>query len=255
MYISMDTIESIKKLPYEENVNYAELVISFAKDNKMFLGNPEYFIDTSRTVKHINSLTEKELKGINRNIVWYNWHKGQLFAKERIRLDKLAVLRHLAPPTDSYVFLTVGFDDTTDIDYPKMQHFADKILHLNGSKFVMNADYVLEKHRSNRQGDIYCHHHIHFLIIPDEKLSRSKITELIMKIGGIRRYVKEKNFIDIKTPNHSDLSKRAQPYATLYNYVKGIKTSEKAVCLQSDKAWREQYPTHVHFPTYEKCQS
>lgn len=250
----MDTIESIKKLSYDEYANYAELVIDFAKNNKMFLGNADYYVDTFRTVTHINKLPKKELKDINRNLFWYKWHKGQLLAKERIRLDKLAVLRQLAPPTDSYVFLTVGFDDTTDIDYPKMQHFADRILHLNGGKFVMNADYVLEKHRSNRQGEIYPHHHIHFLIIPDEKLSRSKMTELIMKIGGIRRYVKEKNFIDIKTPNHSDLSKRAQPYATLYNYVKGIKMSEKTVCLQRDKEWRETYPIHVHYPTYEKLQ-
>lgn len=250
----MDTIESIKKLSYDECINYAELVIDFARANRMFLGNADYYVDTFRTVTHINGLTKKELKGINRNIVWYNWHKGQLLAKERIRLDKLAVLRHLAPPTDSFVFLTVGFDDTTDIGYLKMQHFADKILHLNGGKFVMTADFVLEKHRTNKKGEMYIHHHIHFLIIPEEKLSRSKIAELVLKIGGIKKYCKQKNFVDIKTPNHSDLEKRAQPYAVLYNYVKGIKTSEKTVCLQNDKAWRETYPTHVHFPHYEKPQ-
>lgn len=244
----MQGIDEIKKLPYNECVRYAEQVIEFAKNNRQFNGNPDYYLDMCNTVAMIEALPAHKVT-VDRNYVWYRWHKSQRLTKEQTRIDRLIVEQSLAPPDNDYVFLTVGFDDKTDIDYPKMCGIADQILRLNGGKFVKSADYVLEKFRAKQDGEIYCHHHIHFLIQVAEKMKRSKIIESVFKLAGIKKYVTKPNFIDVKTPNHKDFDKRAQPYAVLYNYVKGIKTSSKLKCLEMDTEWRDSY-NGTHHPNY-----
>lgn len=247
-----DAIASIKNLPYDETINYSELVVDFAKRHKFFIDNPEYDVDTLRTVAHIQK--GNNFPGVDKNRFWHYWYKGQLLIQARIDYNKRLIASLIDAPRTEYMFITIGFDDKTDIDYPKMQRFADKVCHLNADKFVKKADFVLEKHRATHNGEIYIHHHAHFLIIVDEHLRKSKIIELVYKIANIKRYVKGKEFIDIKTPNATEFSKRAQPYSVLYNYVKGVKATEKSECLARDKAWREGYDTHEHYPSYEKHQ-
>jgi len=245
----MQSIEEIRALAYNPIIRYAEQVIEFAKSNRQFDGNPDYYLDMCNTVKMIEGSRHVTESKIDRNVVWFNWHKQQRIQKERIRIDRLIVEQSLAPPDDAYVFITVGFDDKTDIDYPKMCGIADQILRLNGSKFVKTCDYVIEKHRGTEDGTIYIHHHIHFLVIMAERMKRSKIIESIFKLAGIKKYCTKPNFIDVKTPGHKDFDKRARPYADLYNYVKGIKTTSKQKCLELDTAWRNQF-NGTHHPNY-----
>lgn len=243
-----ETIASIKKLQYDERVNYVDQVVEFAKNNKFWNCSPTYGDDTLVTVAHI--MHPGNFPGIDKNRVWFNWHKANLLTKAKIVYDKALIASLIDTPSTEYAFVTIGFDDKSGIDYPTMQRLADKVCLLNGGKWVKKCDFVLEKHRASPDGTVYHHHHAHFLVLVNEYLRKSKVIECILKIRDMKKYVRGAEFIDIKTPKAKEFAHRAQPYAVLYNYVKGLKTSSKSNCLQLDREWREQYDTCVHYPEF-----
>jgi len=247
------TIASIKKLPYDERINYAELVVEHAKNNRYWNSTASWGDDTLRTVQFINdpNYNPPGMAPGFKNILWFNWHKTNLLTKAKIAYDKALIASLIDSPDTDYMFITIGFDDNSGIDYPIMQKLADKVCLLYGGRWAKKVDYVCEKNRATADGTIYHHHHIHLLVIINEYQRKSKVIEGIMKIRDMKKYVRQKEFIDIKTPKAKEFDKRAQPYAVCYNYVKGLKTSAKTNCLQLDKEWREGYETCVHYPTYE----
>lgn len=242
--------EGVCDLVYDPIIGYAEQVIAFAKSNRTYGGNPEYYEDTCNTVRMIEDGTYS----VDKNYLWYVWLRTNLRTMAKIRRDKDKIEQSLALNVGSYIFLTVGFDDKSTVDGNSMMTVADQINRLNGGRFVKKSDYVLEKHRTDKDGNIYIHHHIHMLIVTNETLRVSKIVELIWKLKGLKKIVKDKNFIDVKTPSAKQFDKKAQPYPVCLQYVQGIKTTLKTKCLELDTAWRDSigvphYPTYVSTPT------
>lgn len=124
-----------------------------------------------------------------------------------------------------YFFVTVGFDDKT-ITVPKIKKFRESVLKMAGVKF---HSHVVEKFRRNDKGDIYEHHHMHFLIETDyykAKVVQYFYTKATNKLNTV---VAAKSFIDVK----NDAS-----FEVYEKYISGEKKQEKMACVEMDKKWR-----------------
>ena len=87
-----------------------------------------------------------------------------LHTRERDRLLLLQQSGSL-PESGDWIFMTVGFDDKTNINGHIMLSFANQICDCNGEqgqKMFTKGVFSLEKHRKDKSGNSYVHHHIHF---------------------------------------------------------------------------------------------
>lgn len=237
------------ELEYDPTVDYRVLIQDFANHHKVWCGDGDYAKSMSITFKHFECLNWPQVD----NHFWFKWFCNDLALQYQIKLKKNAIQQQLTkiPDLGCWIFLTLGFDDTTDIDAPKMLELTQSVLNANisiGVPLLEKSIYVLEKHRTDSSGKQYIHHHVHILAFMSQHVRPSKIAQIIHRIKGMRKYIKTPNFIDIKTPNAKNFSQRAQPFEVCQNYIKGIKQSSKQPCIEKDTVWRE---LHNIAPYYE----
>lgn len=227
-------------IEYDATIDWGLQVLEFAKTNPSFCGSDDYHNDIKITYKEVNYLevcgkkTREEI-----NYIWYKWHLGQLRLKDKVKRDMEKIRAMSKSDNQEYVFITVGFHISVPV--PFMTKVADQIIKMNGG-FISRAEYCFELHRTdkNKPGELILHPHVHMLVTADKRLRVSKWAEIIFKLKDIKQYVHDKNFIDIKVPNHQDWKKKAQPYPQCLQYIQGIKTTEKMVCVSRDIEWRRK---------------
>jgi len=154
-----------------------------------------------------------------------------LYKKEAVDLLKS---RKLLRDTSSevkqfYCFLTINYNDQTNIDIKIMHRIAQQIL---GQKNVLTAKYVHEKHRKEEG----IHHHTHFLITTEKYISAGDMIDPIFKISAIKNYVGSRNFIDCVVAHAR--KNNAHAYADYEKYINGDKKEEKMKYIILDRAWR-----------------
>lgn len=232
-----------KTLLYDPSIDYADHLALYAHKNKhKYEGCMQQIV--SQFMYAISSSVNFEDKKEKYNHRCYVYYRGLLVADGIVKLQDNIIQRSLdvVPDLGQWVFLTVGFDDKTNIDGHIMLLLAQKICKVNLKKGVplfSSGIFNLEKHRKDKSGADYIHHHAHFLLNLTEHTRASKIVELIFKASGIKEFCKQQNFIDVKTPNAKDYAKRAQPYPVCDNYIHGIKSGEKQECVGADILWRQ----------------
>jgi len=231
------------KLIYDENKDYLSLLLKFAKEHKVWGESTDYHHEITNTIAHMQKKPFCDII-VNKNLFWFRWYSAQIAEERKLKIQHNEVMRSLEiiPDLGQWVFMTVGFDDKTNIDGHIMLSLAQKVCRVNLKKGVplfSSGIFNLEKHRKDKSGQGYIHHHAHFLLNLTEHTRASKIVELVFKVSGLKEFCKTLNFIDIKTPNAKDYSKRAQPYPVCDNYIHGIKSGEKHECVGDDILWRQ----------------
>lgn len=124
-------------------------------------------------------------------------------------------------------FVTIGFNEQT-LTLPKIIKVCEKVAH---HRYVKHCLYAIEKHRENG-----VHHHAHFLITWNEKISSSICIQDFYKIAGIKEIVTNKAFIDVKSLYKKKCD--CQPYAVYDQYIRGQKKEAKMKYVEMDRKWR-----------------
>lgn len=231
------------KLIYDETKDYISLLLLFAKEHKVWGESTDYHHELTITIANMSKKPFSDII-VNKNLFWFRWYSAQIAEERKLKAQRNEVMRSLEiiPDLGQWIFMTVGFDDKTNIDGYIMLSMARKICNVNlkkGQPLFISGIFNLEKHRKDEKGKNYIHHHAHFLLNLAEHTRPGKIAELVFKVSGLRQYCKEQNFIDVKTPNAKDYKKRAQPYPVCDNYINGLKSGEKAECVGADILWRQ----------------
>ena len=123
-----------------------------------------------------------------------------------------------------WFFVTVGFDDKQENVVSNMKTFLKKF---KDTPKIDIEDYVVEKFRKNDKGQIYEHHHIHFLIHTD--YSKSKVIQFCFQKA--KGFIQGQQFIDVK--NDGEISRYQK-------YIKGDKIESKKECCELDRLWRHE---------------
>ena len=126
-----------------------------------------------------------------------------------------------------WYFITIGYDDRL-ITPSLMKNLGDK---LASKEFFRDVIYVHEKHRRDGSGNIYIHHHTHFLVVCD--LPKTRIIDRVY--ATVKKYVASKNFVDVKSYKDN-----VGTYEQKLRYIEGDKVQEKLECVQLDDIWRSQ---------------
>jgi len=241
---------------YDATIDYAMLLLRFAKKNPYLLcsnfeDTVDVYLDMVRkragttvwdfgiTVHSIFPLVQK--KSVNEKIYDYYCALEFMLQEREKAVFRLALEKKVVPELGNWIFLTVNFDDKTDINGNIMLSLAHKVCAVNaeaGVPLFTNGIFVLEKNRKDASGKMYIHHHVHFLLNLALHIRRSKIIEKIFAIGGLKDYCKKNTFIDVKSPNAKKIEHRAQPYEVCERYVMGLKCDDKAECIGADILWR-----------------
>lgn len=231
-------------MEYNSAVDYYDLVMSFAKENpsyakEVWSGNHSCYLEhicyMDDFTFHPSFISRKFSKDF-RNNFWWKWFvsdvKQQAASRVAFTCAKNAILNSL-DIKDSYLFITVNFDDSSNITAKKMLDIAQKLCKL---RYFVSGKYVLEKFRE-QEG---IHHHIHFLVKTSTREKVSDICKAIYKPKYVKDYVKGIQFIDIKNPYAANASKRAQAYDVYDKYVSGDKQSSKLPYVAKDRKWRDE---------------
>ena len=134
-------------------------------------------------------------------------------------------LANLNNDSFKWFFITIGYDDE-NITVDKIRKYSARVA---TSNYFIDCEYVNEKFRKNDKGEIYIHHHTHFLVKCD--LPKSRVIDRIF--ATVKDVVKSKNFIDIKSPKD-----HCGTYDDKLRYVRGDKREEKMECVRLDRNWR-----------------
>lgn len=126
-----------------------------------------------------------------------------------------------------WYFITIGYDDRI-ITPLIMKKMGDII---SSKDYFNDVIYVHEKHRRDGSGNIYTHHHTHFLVVCD--LPKTRIIDRIY--ATVKKYVSSKNFVDVKSYKDN-----VGTYEQKVNYIEGNKVSEKMECVELDDIWRKE---------------
>jgi len=210
-------------------------LLAFAKKNPTLLCS-----NFEETVDQFLDLTRR-MDNMNYNN--YIYYSGVEFALET-RTRDAALLASMKQPVivpSNWIFMTVNFDDKTNINGHIMLSLARKVCGINataGVPLFTSGIFSLEKNRRDEFGKDYIHHHVHFLLNLSMHLRVSKILEKVFAVAGLKEYCKKISFIDIKTPDAKKYENRAQPYEVCEKYVMGLKCDDKAECIGADILWR-----------------
>lgn len=223
------------KKPYDPTIDYGLQCMKFAKEHKIWHVSSQYDKDMYHIYQMINSSPrDNEWK----NRAFYAWYEWDVHTENKISSDALR-LRDSTQVLDKYSFITIGLDDKLNPTYNDMLKIAGEVMKLKGGSYVHKAYYVLEKHRTDANGKPYIHHHIHFLIIVNKDIRKSKIVELLRKKTTIKKFCTEDQYVDVKLPNAKQFSRRAQPFPVCMSYVRGDKCESKRKCIDLDRDWRD----------------
>lgn len=125
-----------------------------------------------------------------------------------------------------FALITLNYDDTT-ITIPDIKKIQKQMCAL---PHWTDIRYVHEKHRETG-----IHHHTHYLVQFDlndgKNYAKSKLIQYVYGMKDIKKYIKEKNFIDVKT-------KDGTPYEAFQKYIDGDKRPSKMPFVELDKKWR-----------------
>lgn len=224
---------------YNPEIDYFEIMLSFACENKKH----DIAVWGAHCTEYSQQiyLVDKSSSGYfernpgSRNIFWFNWYCTDYADAERKKQQYRLVsdsMSQLYKVNESYLFITLNFDDTTTINGNKMLDIASRVVKLG---FFVSGMYVLEKFRE-KEG---IHHHVHFLVITKKRLKLSDVSKAIYKPKYVKDYVKGINFVDIKSPFGKG-DKKARSYEDCEKYVSGDKRMEKLAYVAKDIIWREQ---------------
>jgi len=154
----------------------------------------------------------------NMRMLYNDFKRRQSIAKE---------VRSMDVDGFPWYFITVGYDDE-NITVDKIRKFSQAVA---TSKYFDDVQLVNEKFRKNDQGEIYIHHHTHFLVKCE--LSKSRVIDRVF--ATVKKVVKSKNFVDVK--GYKD---GCGSYAQKLKYINGDKTEHKLECVQKDILWRQE---------------
>jgi len=160
--------------------------------------------------------------------VMQSYYERQLRALVRMFNDSQARMRQLRKlNTESFkwYFITVGYDDKI-ITETLIRKYSQRIA---TSAYFDSCEYVNEKFRKDDKGNIYIHHHTHFLVKCD--LPKSRLIDRVF--ATVKKVVQSKNFIDIK--GYKD---NVGSYDDKLKYIRGDKIESKMECVLMDREWR-----------------
>jgi len=223
-----------KQPEYIPTVDYRMQLLEFAKKNPSLLCSN--FEETVDQFLHLVRYHDN----VNYQIYLY-FSSVEFMGETRRRDAQLLASKKDVVTKGNYIFLTIGFDDKTDINGHIMLSFARKVCAVNataGVPLFTSGIFVLEKNRKDDKGKLYVHHHVHFLLNLTMHLRVSKIIEKIFAIADLKKYCKKTSFIDVKTPDAKKLENRARPYEECEQYIMGLKCDDKAECIGADILWR-----------------
>lgn len=126
-----------------------------------------------------------------------------------------------------WYFITIGYDDRF-ITPSIMKRMGDII---SSKDYFTDVMFVHEKHRRDASGNIYIHHHTHFLVVCN--LPKTRIIDRLY--ATVKKYVSSKNFVDVKSYKDNVGS-----YEQKVNYIEGNKTHDKMECVKLDDIWRHE---------------
>lgn len=133
---------------------------------------------------------------------------------------------------DHWAFITIGLNEQ-EVTPEKILKLS---LDIQKMKYFKECNFVIERNRENG-----IHHHVHFLIKYFEKPVYSKIIGWIYQVTQKKIHkglVLQKNYIDYLGPENK--KKLHQPFDVYYDYIRGIKKTEKLKYVALDKIWREE---------------
>lgn len=146
---------------------------------------------------------------------------------ERMNDAKKLVISDLGNKSDKWYFITIGYDDKNITD-EKIIKYSTKVAEL---KYWTEVNYVNEKFRKNDIGEVYIHHHTHYLV--KTQIPKSKIIQYVFQL--VKTCVAGQNYIDVKS--YKD---KCGSYEQKLNYIKGNKIDSKLECVELDREWRFQ---------------
>lgn len=150
-----------------------------------------------------------------------------LFAAYTMREALAKEVRSMNLEGFQWYFITVGYDDE-NITVDKIRKYS---LAVANSKYLDDVKYVNEKFRKNDKGEIYVHHHTHFLVKCE--LPRSRVIDKVY--ATVNKVVKGKNFVDVKSSKD-----RVGSYQDKLKYINGDKQESKMECVRLDRIWRSE---------------
>lgn len=126
-----------------------------------------------------------------------------------------------------WAFITIGYDDSTDIDYKKMVEMSNDILDMD---IFLSSQVSHEKYRLDG-----IHHHTHMLVFFKSKQYKSKVIDWIyqkLNKKKFKKYIKGKQSIDYKDASSTT------SLSTYRKYIVGEKVGNKMECVEKDRQWR-----------------
>lgn len=190
-----------------------------------FHETPRDHSDFMDTLLNVNVISYKfNGPSVNR-MMWKQYRHILICAARQADLVKL-VKSHISGTTGfKWYFITVGYDDA-NITVDNIRKYSQKVAML--PQFEMPV-YVNEKFRKNDKGEIYIHHHTHFLVKCE--LSKSKVIQYVYQ--AVKKVVAGPNFVDVKSYKDNVGS-----YEQKLAYIQGEKKQEKLECVDLDRTWR-----------------
>lgn len=184
----------------------------------------EFWIMADRNMQFVESHREIQWED-NTWIDYYQKLISMLFRQYTIRQKAIKELRSMDITGFKWYFITVGYDDA-NITIDKIKKYSTRVAE---SKDFTEVIHVNEKFRRNDKGEIYIHHHTHFLVKCD--LPKSRVIDRVY--ASVKNVVASKNFVDVIGPKDGKGS-----YSDKLRYVNGDKVESKMECVHLDRAWR-----------------
>lgn len=186
------------------------------------------FCDTPKEyAEFMHVLHDLNIKsGNDANFLSWRQYRHVLIRNNESQILKQKVLADiLKQPNFKWYFITVGYDDS-NITVDKIRSYSLKVANL---KYFMDPFYVNEKFRKNDKGEIYIHHHTHFLVKCE--LPKTKVIQYVYQ--AVKKVVASPNFVDVKS--YKD---KVGSYEQKLAYIQGDKKQEKLECVELDRTWR-----------------
>lgn len=189
-----------------------------------------WLLELDEMMEAVNLITERHeitqhIISIDKWILYYERAIRGLVRRFNERALITKKLLSLNTENFKWFFITVGYDDkiiTPDL----IRKYSLKVA--TASKFY-DVEYVNERFRKDDAGEIYIHHHTHFLVKTD--LPKSRVIDTVY--ATVKKVVSAKNFVDVVGPRD-----KKGTYEDKLKYVRGEKTQSKMECVLLDREWR-----------------
>lgn len=136
---------------------------------------------------------------------------------------KVALRETLGASASLYYFVTINYPaELTDL-----HRIKEITTNINKLEWIESIEYVYEFY--TKSGG---HPHCHMLIIPKEKMPKSRVIDKIFAVKGLKKLVPGKQAIDVA----DNRDKTIQDYR---NYINGAKRESKTGFVAQDIEWRQ----------------